>query len=250
MPFLLIIPSIDIKYGTTVRVVQGIPELNCSEYGNDPVEMARIWRAENAKMLHVVDFDGFSAHSDRNYAIIKEICSSVIIPVEFAGGIRNLVDADNIFSFGVSRAVISTVVFEDWDEFCRILDKYGPKKIVVALDVVDNELVIKGRKVKTGIHPLELAYKLKTTGIERLIVTDVKRNGMLSGPNIELSRKVAETTGLKVTHSGGIRNKDELMDLQSLIPVGVDSVIVGRALYENRFPCQKLWRVAEKEIFS
>lgn len=250
MPFLLIIPSIDIKYGTTVRVVQGIPELNCSEYGNDPVEMARIWRAENAKMLHVVDFDGFSTHSDRNYAIIKEICSSVIIPVEFAGGIRNLVDADNIFSFGVSRAVISTVVFEDWDEFCRILDKYGPKKIVVALDVVDNELVIKGRKVKTGIHPLELAYKLKTTGIERLIVTDVKRNGMLSGPNIELSRKVAETTGLKVTHSGGIRNKDELMDLQSLIPVGVDSVIVGRALYENRFPCQKLWRVAEKEIFS
>ncbi|GMU85424.1 MAG: 1-(5-phosphoribosyl)-5-[(5-phosphoribosylamino) methylideneamino] imidazole-4-carboxamide isomerase [Ignavibacteriales bacterium] len=250
MPFLLIIPSIDIKYGTTVRVVQGIPELNCSEYGNDPVEMARIWRAENAKMLHVVDFDGFSLHSDRNYATIKEICSSVIIPVEYAGGIRTLEDADKLFSFGISRAVISTVVIEDWDEYCRILEKYGPKKIVVALDVIDDELVIRGRRVRTGIHPLEMAAKLKTSGIERLIITDVKRNGMLSGPNIELSRKVAESTGLRVTHSGGIRNKDELMDLQRLIPIGVDSVIVGRALYENRFPCQKLWRVAEKEIFS
>lgn len=250
MPFLLIIPSIDIKYGTTVRVVQGIPELNCSEYGNDPVEMARIWRAENAKMLHVVDFDGFSSHSDRNYNTIKEICSSVIIPVEYAGGIRTLADADKVFSFGVSRAVISTVVIDDWDEYSRILEKYGPKKIVVALDVVENELVIRGRKVRTGIHPLEMAARLKSSGIERLLVTDVKRNGMLSGPNIELSRQVAQSSGLKVTHSGGIRNKDELMDLQSLIPIGVDSVIVGRALYENRFPCQKLWRVAEKEIFS
>lgn len=249
-PFLLVIPSIDIKYGTTVRVVQGIPELNCTEYGNDPVDMARIWRAENAKMLHIVDFDGFSSHSDRNLKVIEEICKSVIIPVEFAGGVRSLEDAERMFSLGVARVVVSTIVIENRNEFKRILDKFGSKKIVVALDVTDNEIVIRGRQVKTGIAVLTLAKELKSEGVERFVVTDVSRNGMLSGPNIDLSRILAEETGAKITHSGGIRNKDELMDMQKLVPIGVDSVIIGRALYENRFPCQKLWRVAEKEIFN
>lgn len=250
MPFLLVIPSIDIKYGTTVRVVQGIPELNCTEYGNDPVDMARIWRAENAKMLHIVDFDGFTSHSDRNFKVIEEICKSVIIPVEFAGGVRSLEDAERIFSLGVARVVVSTMVIENHDIFKVILEKFGPKKIVVALDVMDDEIVIRGRQVKTGINPVTLALQLKNEGIERFVVTDVKRNGMLSGPNVELSKAIALETKAKVTHSGGIRNKDELMDMQKLLPIGVDSVIIGRALYENRFPCQKLWRVAEKEIFN
>ncbi len=250
MPFLLVIPSIDIKYGTTVRVVQGIPELNCTEYGNDPVDMARIWRAENAKMLHIVDFVGFTSHSVRNLKVIEEICKSVIIPVEFAGGVRNLEDAERIFSLGVARVVVSTIVIENHEAFKLILEKFGPKKIVVSLDVMDDEIVIKGRQVKTGLNPVSLAKQLKSEGIERFVVADVKRNGMLNGPNIELSKAIAVETGAKVTHSGGIRNKDELMDMQKLLPIGVDSVIIGRALYENRFPCQKLWRVAEKEIFN
>ena len=87
-------------------------------------------------------------------------------------------------------------------------------------------------------------------GVNRFIVCDISRNGTQIGPNISLSKEVAELTGAKVTHAGGIRNKDELMDIQKLIPIGVDSVIVGRALYENRFPCQKLWRVAESGNFN
>ena len=103
MGYLLVIPSIDIKDGKTVRVVKGIPELNCHEYGNDPVEMARIWRAENAKLIHVVDFDGVEDPSKKNFRIIEEICSSVIIPVEFAGGIRTIEDAKAIIDTGISR---------------------------------------------------------------------------------------------------------------------------------------------------
>ena len=87
-------------------------------------------------------------------------------------------------------------------------------------------------------------------GVNRFIVCDISRNGTQLGPNIQLSKEIAEMTGAKVTHAGGVRNKDELMDIQNLIPSGVDSVIVGRALYENRFPCQKLWRVAESGIFN
>lgn len=247
---LLVIPSIDIKNGRTVRIVQGIPELDCHEYGSDPVEMARIWRAENAKLIHVVDFDGALSHSRKNYPIIEEICSSVIIPVEFAGGIRNLEDADEAIALGVCRLVISTMAISDRKEFIKVFEKYGPSKIAVALDVLDNELIIRGRQDKTGIAYMQFCKEMSEIGIERFIVTDIKKNGVLGGPNLSLCKQIAAETGKKVTVSGGVRNKDELMDIQELVPAGIDSVIVGRALYENRFPCQKLWRVAESGIFN
>lgn len=250
MRYLLVIPSIDIKDGKTVRVVQGIPELDCQEYGSDPVEMARIWRAENAKMIHVVDFDGAHEHSRKNYEIIEEICSSVIIPVQFAGGIRNVEDADAIMKTGICRLVITTVAIDNPEDFKLIFEKYGPSKIAVALDIMDGEIITRGRSKKTGILFTDFAKQMKDIGVDRFIVTDVKRNGLLGGPNIELAKKVADITQGKITLSGGIRNKDELMDVQNEMHLGIDSVIVGRALYENRFPCQKLWRVAESGIFQ
>ncbi len=250
MRYLLVIPSIDIKNGKTVRVVQGIPELDCKEYGSDPVEMAKIWRAENAKLLHIVDFDGAQEHSKKNIGIIKEICSSVIIPVEYTGGIRTMDDAVKMFDCGVSRLSINTMVYENPEEFKKVFEKYGPTKIVISMDIRDKKIIVRGRKKETGINYLDFARKMADSGVERFIVTDVDRNGTMSGPNLELSKEIAKATGQKVTVSGGVRNKDELMDIQALMPIGIDSVIVGRALYENLFPCQKLWRVAESGIFN
>ncbi|MGA7838780.1 MAG: 1-(5-phosphoribosyl)-5-[(5-phosphoribosylamino)methylideneamino] imidazole-4-carboxamide isomerase [Ignavibacteriaceae bacterium] len=250
MSYLLVIPSIDIKGGKTVRSVKGIPELHCDEYGNDPVEMARIWRAENAKMIHVVDFDGASDHSNKNLKIVEEICSSVIIPVEFAGGVREFDDVKAIIESGVIRVAVSTMAIDNRKDFIKALETYGPKKIIISLDVINEEVVIRGRRFKTGLNYLDFAKDMASLGIERFNVTDVETNGMMNGPNIEMSKKVAEATNAKVTHSGGVRNKDELIDLQNLVPIGIDSVIIGRALYENRFPCQKLWRVAESGIFQ
>jgi phosphoribosylformimino-5-aminoimidazole carboxamide ribotide isomerase len=250
MKYLLVIPSIDIKNGKTVRVVQGIPELDCKEYGSDPVEMAKIWRAENAKLLHIVDYDGAIDHSQVNYPIVEEICSSVIIPVEFAGGIRTLEDAKQIIDIGISRLVISTMAIENLDEFKKAFEFFGPKKICINLDILGLEIVTRGRRIKTGISYIDFTKRMTEIGVERFIVTDITRNGVMSGPNLELSKEIAMLTGVKVTHSGGVRNKDELMDIQNLMPIGIDSVIVGRSLYENRFPCQKLWRVAESGIFN
>ena len=248
--FLLVIPSIDIKDGKTVRVVQGIPELNCSEYGDDPVEMAKLWRAENAKMIHVVDFDGAFDHSNKNLKIVEKICSSVVIPVEFAGGIRTLDDAKAVMEAGVARIAVSTLVFENRAEFEKIFNLYGPNKVVVCFDIIDDELIIRGKRKKTGLNYIDFAKEISFIGVERFIVTDIQRNGLLKGPKIEYSLNIARQTNSKVTHSGGIRNKDELMDLQQYLEDGIDSVIVGRAFYENRFPCQKLWRVAESGIFN
>jgi len=247
---LLVIPAIDIKNGKCVRTVQGIPELDCYEYGNNPVEMAKIWRAENAKMIHVKDFDGAHEQSKRNYKLIEEICSSVVIPVEFAGGIRSLQDADEIMKTGVIRLAINTMAIENKNEFIKVIEKYGPSKVVISLDVLGEELLVRGRSKKAGINFRTFSKEMVETGVNRFIVCDITRNGTQLGPNIQLSKEIAESTGAKVTHAGGVRNKDELMDIQNLIPSGVDSVIVGRALYENRFPCQKLWRVAESGIFN
>lgn len=247
---LLVIPSIDIKGGKTVRVVQGIPELDCKEYGNDPVEMAMIWRAENAKMLHIVDFDGAIDLSRKNLEIIKNICSSVIIPVEYAGGIRSIADAELFFDLGVARITINTMALENKNLFIKLFEKFGPSKIVLSLDIIDNELITRGRQRNTGLNYLNFAKEIAQLGIERCIVTDVKRNGLVQGPNTFYSIEIAQNTSMKVTHSGGVRNKDELIDLQELVPLGIDSVIIGRAFYENRFPCQKLWRVAESGLFN
>ncbi|HEY4754512.1 MAG TPA: 1-(5-phosphoribosyl)-5-[(5-phosphoribosylamino)methylideneamino] imidazole-4-carboxamide isomerase [Ignavibacteriaceae bacterium] len=250
MRYLLVIPSIDIKNGKTVRVVQGIPELDCKEYGSDPVEMAKIWRAENAKMLHVVDFDGAHDHSHENFKVVEQMCSSVVIPVEFAGGIRNLDDAKLIMDTGIARLALGTMAISNPEEFKKVFELFGPEKIVLSLDIIDDELIIKGRRIKTGINYKDYVIKMSDMGVERFIVTDVLRNGVLGGPNIQLCSEVAKISKKKVTISGGVRNKDELMDIQNLMPLGIDSVIVGRALYENKFPCQKLWRVAEIGIFN
>lgn len=250
MQNLLVIPSIDIKDGKAVRVVQGIPELNCSAYGDDPVEMAMIWRAENAKIIHVVDFDSSHHHSHTNHDIVKQICDSVIIPVEYGGGIKNLEDAKQAFDLGVFRIVIGSLAFENEQEFVKILSEFGTLKVAAAIDVINNEVVIKGRSEKTGIDAVDYAKRLEELGVCRIIITDVKTNGMMAGPNIELSNRIAEATNLKVTHSGGLGGYEDLNRIQTERNERIDSVIIGRALYENKFPCQRIWRVAESGIFN
>lgn len=247
---LLVIPSIDIKNRKTVRVVQGIPELNCKEYGNDPVEMAMIWRAENAKIIHVVDFDLAHEHKHTNMDLIQEICESVVIPVEFGGGIRDIFDAELAFKAGVFRIVVGSVAYDNPDKFFELIQEFGAKRISAAIDVIDNEVVVHSRKERTGISPVDYAKSLEDLGAERVIITDVSRNGMLNGPNIELSARIAKETNLNVTHSGGITTFKDLIDLYNISNIGIDSAIVGRALYENRFACQKLWRIAESGIFN
>jgi phosphoribosylformimino-5-aminoimidazole carboxamide ribotide isomerase len=247
---LLVIPSIDIKNGKTVRVVQGIPEMHTTAYGDDPIEMALIWRAENAKMLHVVDFDASQKKSKQNLELIEEMCDSVIIPIEYGGGIRSFDDAKEIFSLGVYRIVIGSLYFDNKNDFLKIIESYGPERVSAAIDVVDFEVVTHARQTKTGVLPQEHAENLVKLGVERFIVTDILRNGMMGEPNIELSELIAVETGKKVTHSGGVSSYKDLIELQNYVDEGIDSAIVGRALYENKFSCQKIWRLAESNIFT
>lgn len=247
---LLIIPSIDIQNEKLVRVVQGIPELNCKQYKNDPVEMALIWRAENAKCIHIVDFDHALNQSEQNFNLVQEICDNVIIPIQYGGGIKNIDEADKLINMGIFRLIIGSLAVDNPHEFKEIIKKFSKNRVAAAIDVIDNEVYIHGRKETIGISPSEYAKYLLSFGINRFVVTDVERNGMLQGPNIDLTVKIAEITNGKITHSGGITKIQDIWDLQNYYDIGVDSVIIGRALYENKFSCQKIWRVAELGIFD
>ena len=250
MSKILVIPSIDIMDGKTVRVVQGIPEVNSTSYNNDPVDMAMIWRAENAKCIHVVDFNASQQGSKKNFEVVRKICESVIIPIEYGGGIRTLDDVKKLLDLGVYRVVIGTMAHKNPVDFNKALELFGSRRIIAAADVVDEKVFVSGRHKDTSKDVYETAEWFKECGVERIIVTDVKKNGMLSGPNIELSKNVAERSGLKVTLSGGVSGYEDLNKIFMSEINNLDSVIIGRALYENRFPCQKIWRVAECGIFN
>ncbi len=243
---LLVIPSIDIKNQKLVRIVQGIPQVAPSTYPDDPIEMAKIWRAENAKCLHVVDFDGAWYGTDINRNVIEKLIESVVIPVQLGGGLRTIEKIRDAFKMGAARVVLGTIAVTDPDLLKRVIDEFGADKIIVSMDVVKNYVIIRGRKEQSALTPVSLGLNLKLLGVKRLIITDVERNGLLLGPNLDLIKLVAEKVGLKITASGGISGFKDLISLLDLTQIGVDSVIIGRALYENRFPCQELWRIAEQ----
>lgn len=242
---LLVIPSIDIKDGKLVRIVQGIPEIVPSLYPDDPIEMAKIWRAENAKCLHVVDFDGAWYGSNKNLPIIEKLIASVVIPVQVGGGLRTIEKIREAFKIGAARVVLGTIAVTNPEILQQALDEFGAEKIIVSLDVLKNSVMIFGRKETSALNPVSLGLNMKALGIKRLIITDVERNGLMLGPNLELLKLMAEKVGLKITASGGVSGYKDLISLLDLTSIGVDSVIIGRALYENKFPCQELWRIAE-----
>jgi phosphoribosylformimino-5-aminoimidazole carboxamide ribotide isomerase len=244
---ILIFPAIDLKDGKCVRLVKGDPGTE-KIYSEDPVQMAILWRGENAKTLHVVDLDGAIEGSMRNLDVIKKMAEAVDIPIQIGGGIRTFGQIRQLFDIGVYRVVLGTVAIEDPDLVRKAVSEYGPRKVAVGIDAKNGIAMTKGWQQDSGVDAVSLALKMKELGVCRVIYTDINRDGMLSGPNFDAIKEMAVRTGLRTTASGGISGYQDLIRLQELEKFGVDSVIVGKALYENKFPCQALWRLNEKEL--
>jgi phosphoribosylformimino-5-aminoimidazole carboxamide ribotide isomerase len=239
---LLIIPSIEIKNGNCARKVQGIGK---SIYSDDPIEIAKLWRKENAKSLHVTDCDGVAAGTPVNFETVRRMVKTVDIPIELGGGITKFEDAQKAFDNGIYRIVIGTMLIDNPSDAKRTLDAFGPSKVVLGLDTRFVYKAIKSNVKSTGFTPLSIAFNAKQIGFRRILYTDVVVDGSRRKPNFKAIRQLAEQTQLKVTVSGGISNLDDLLELQEFEPLGIDSVIIGRALYENKFSCQGLWRLCE-----
>ena len=229
-----IIPAIDLRAGKCVRLTQGRRD-STKVYDEDPLAVARRFEAAGAGMLHVVDLDGaFSEKNSQNRAAVRDIIRSVNIPIQFGGGLRSLRQVKETIDLGVTRVVIGTLVIEAPEVFTKILHLFGARHIAVGIDAQDGQVAMHGWETKTAMSALVLARKVATMGVERIIYTDIGRDGTLQGPNIDQTCAIAGV-GLKVTASGGISSLQDLRNLKAASSCGIDSVIVGKALYEQKF---------------
>ena len=243
---LLIIPSIEIENGRCARKIRGTGEFI---YSDDPIEIAKLWRKENAKSLHVTDRDGIAAGKPVNFEAVCRMVKTVDIPIELGGGIRKFEDAQKAFDNGIYRITIGRMLIENPDEARKTLDIFGPSKVVVGIDAKYLTKIIKEEFNAAPLTPLSVAADAQQIGFRRIIYTDIVTSGMVYMPNFVAIKLLIEKTRLKITVSGGISNLDDLLKLQEFEPLGIDSVIIGRALYDNNFSCQRLWRLCEAGNF-
>jgi len=239
---LLIIPAVEIKNGRCVQMVRGVEGFT---YSDDPVQMAKLWRQENAKSLHLTDVDGALEGHLVNAGVIREMVEAVDIPVELGGGLRTLDDVRKAFDLGVYRVVISTMFIERPDEAARVLETFGRSKVVLGIDAMDGIVATHGWVESSGLTAMTVALNARAMGFTRIHYTDIRLDGTLRGVNTTVLKELAEKSHLRITASGGIGGLEDLFRIQELESLGVDSVVIGRALCENKFSCQQIWRMCE-----
>lgn len=243
---MLIIPAVDIRQGNCVMLQQG-RIADETIYSKDPVFMAKLWKAKGAERLHVVDLDGSFSGNQSNNAIIGNICLSVDMPVQIGGGIRSMKRIDEIFTLGASYAILGTVAIYNPDIVRQAIDKYGADKIIVAVDILEDKVAIGGWKEITPVTASEMIEKLKDMGVKEIIYTDISKDGMLKGPNIDGLKKIAKLSKMNVIASGGVTTIDDVKKIAKLEKDGVIGAIVGKALYTEDFKLEEAIRVLNKK---
>ena len=226
-----ILPAIDLLDGKVVRLAQGKRE-QVTVYSADPVAVAQRWIEAGATWLHVVDLNGAFDGTYTNLPFAQRILDACSVKVELSGGIRSAETLAKAVEIGAARVVLGTKACEDPEFVQMAATRYG-EKIAVAIDAQAGRVVSRGWVAKTVLTPAQLARNVAAAGVKTIICTDVSRDGMLQGPNIELLGEVLEAAKVSLIASGGIASLENLQRLKSLEPRGVIGVIVGKALYEN-----------------
>ncbi len=229
---MIVVPAIDIRGGKVVRLKQG--QLQEEQiYGSDPAEVARRWEGEGAARLHVVDLDAAIA-SKPQFDALADVIAAVKIPVEVGGGLRVLENAMRYRERGADRVIFGTAAVAAPGVVQEAL-KLWPQAVAVAVDVKNGKVTVGGWQEVTIVDVLDLVARVKDWGVARIQYTDVVRDGTLVGPNLAGIELVARHSGLKLTAAGGISSLEDLKKIAPLEALGVDEVVVGKALYEKRF---------------
>lgn len=227
-----VIPAIDLVGGRVVRLERGELERK-HVYADDPVAMAEDWVAAGAPRLHVVDLDRSIRGDEAQAPVLRRLLRAVDVPVQVGGGIRDVPTAAAWLDAGADRVVVGAhAVLADRGFLDEAVSSWG-ERMVVALDAKGREIRTGGWLGGSGVDLLDAARGLAEAGVGRFLCTDIARDGMLTGPNLELLANVAETAGVPVLASGGVAAADDVRALVALAPRGVEGVIVGRALYEG-----------------
>jgi phosphoribosylformimino-5-aminoimidazole carboxamide ribotide isomerase len=233
-----VIPAIDLKNGQCVRLMQG-RKSDVTVYSDDPVAVAKEFASAGAEMIHVVDLDGaFSETNSPNRAVVKRILETIAVPIEFGGGVRSTETAQLLATEGVTRIVLGTVAAESPDSLKAYVDRFR-SKICVGIDARDGRVMSRGWGTTTPLEAVDLARTVASCGVERIIYTDIARDGTLVGPNIEQTLAVVRAANVRVTASGGVSTLDDIKRLRDVDDSRLDSVIVGKALYEGKFKLEE-----------
>jgi phosphoribosylformimino-5-aminoimidazole carboxamide ribotide isomerase len=228
---MLIIPAIDLKEGKCVRLEQGLMD-KATVYSEDPATTAKHWEAQGAELLHVVDLDGAFAGRPKNLDAIKAIRKAVKMSIEVGGGIRDIATIDSLVSIGIDRIILGTAAIEN-PAFVQEACAKFPGRIIVGIDAKEGLVAIKGWAEVTKVKAVDLALRMQDHGVIAIIYTDIKRDGMLSGPNIEATRDLAKALHIPVIASGGVHTMKDIENLLAVRHAGVTGVITGKAIYSG-----------------
>lgn len=234
-------PAIDMKNGQCVRLRQGAFK-DITIYSDAPEKVAAHWQEKVASFLHLVDLDGALAGYSVNEEVIRRIADTVSIPIEIGGGIRSKEAVERMLDLGVRRVIIGTKAAEH-PEFLRdMVRTFGEEAIVAGVDAKDGMVAVEGWEKVSSLTASDLCLTMKEYGVRHIVYTDISRDGMLSGPNVEATRKLTEETGLDIIASGGVSCME---DLKCLHEAGIRGAIIGKALYENRIDLAEAVRLYE-----
>lgn len=241
---MIIYPAIDIRGGRCVRLTEGRFDAE-TVFADDPAEMALKWAGIGAEFLHLVDLDGALAGEGKNVPVIERILQSVNIPVQLGGGIRNLETIEKLLALGVTRLILGSAAVKNpqlVEEACK---KY-PGHIAVGIDAKNGEVAIEGWGKGSGVAATELAKQMAAYGVETIIYTDISRDGMLSGVNVEATAALARACGVPIIASGGVASLEDIRRVKAVEADGVQGCIIGKAIYTGAVDLKEALALAKE----
>lgn len=239
---MLIIPAIDLKDGQCVRLKQG-DFSRSTVYSTDPVEVALKWQEAGAGRIHLVDLDGSRSGAPRNRDVIRSIADNIKVPLELGGGIRDLATIEDYVGIGISRVILGTAALRNpglVKEACRLF----PRKIIVGIDARDGMVAVEAWTVATRVSAIDLAAGFEELGLDSIIYTDINRDGMETGVNVEATRRLALAVRIPIIASGGVSSLDDITALKKAESSGIIGVIIGKALYTGAIDLKEAIRVS------
>jgi phosphoribosylformimino-5-aminoimidazole carboxamide ribotide isomerase len=243
---MLLIPAIDLKDGQCVRLKQGVME-DATVFSDDPVQVAVHWRDQGARRLHLVDLNGAFAGKPKNLAVIRDILAEVgeDLPVQLGGGIRDLDTIDAYLGMGLKYVIIGTAAVKNPGFLHDACDAF-PGQVIVGLDAKDGMVAIDGWAKITQHNVIDLAKRFEDYGVASVIYTDIGRDGMLNGVNIDATVKLAQALTIPVIASGGLTNLDDIKQLCAVESEGIEGAITGRAIYEGSIDFAQAQNLADE----
>ncbi len=243
---MVIYPAIDLRKGRVVRLRQGRADAE-TVYGDDLAEIAARWQSEGAEWLHVVNLDGaFGENTTANANALETILHTVSIPVQFGGGLRDLASIEAAFAHGVMRIVIGTAALQNPSLVSQALERWGAQRVAVGIDARNGIVATHGWQTQSTVPAQELARQTRARGVQRVIYTDIARDGMLEGVDPVAMAELAKAAGIGVIASGGVASLDDVQALAARTTDGIEGVIIGQALYTGAVKLDEAIKLASR----